>query len=353
MIQPSTLGPTPEPAPTSAAGRNSHGPTIRIALAGCGTVGGALVRLLRERERSIRRRHGIRFDVVRVLVRDARRPRDVALAADRFTTDPDAFLATESDIVVEATGGPEPAGRIARAALTAGRSFVTANKALVAAAGAELDALARRHRAGFAFEAAVGGGVPVIRTLRDALAETEVRSIRGVLNGTTNFILSRLHDGARFDAALADAQRLGFAEADPSRDLDGRDAADKIRILAWLAFGVDPATVTVERRGILPDPDRIAADARAQGLVPRLVARCVRTDAGAAAVVEPVALPPDAPLALARGAENVVEIETRWNGTVRLSGPGAGGAPTASAVLGDVMEAAVRRATEHRGEARP
>lgn len=316
--------------------------TVRVALAGCGVVGGELVRLLRGSEAEVRARHGVRFELVRVLVRDADKPRAVDLAPGVLTTELDAFLATEADVVVEAIGGIDPAGRIATAALGAGRRLVTANKALVAAEGPRLAALARRAGGRLDFESAVGGGVPVIRALRDSLALTGIRSVRGILNGTTNYVLTRLGDGWRYADALAEAQARGFAEADPARDLSGQDAADKLRILAWLAFGTEPASLPVRRRGIVPGPDRLARLAATAGGVPRLVAEATRTEDGVVAVVEPVVVPADSHFGRVRDEENAVRVESEWNGVVHLAGPGAGGAATASALLGDMLRGATR-----------
>lgn len=316
--------------------------TVRVALAGCGVVGTELVRLLRGREDEIRARHGVRFELVRVLVRDAAKPRAVELAPGVLTAELDVFLATEADLVVEAIGGTEPAGRIAAAALRAGRRLVTANKALVAVEGPRLAELARRAGGRLDFESAVGGGVPVIRALRDSLALTGIRSVRGILNGTTNYVLTRLGEGWRYADALAEAQARGFAEADPARDLSGQDAADKLRILAWLAFGTDPASLPVRRRGIVPDPDRLARLAAVAGGVPRLVAEAARTEDGVVAAVEPVVVPADSHFGRVRDEENAVRVESEWNGVVHLAGPGAGGAATASALLGDMLRGATR-----------
>lgn len=314
--------------------------TVRVALAGCGVVGGELARRLREDEAVLAARHGLRFQVVRVLVRDTARPRVVELPEGVVTSDLAHFLAAGADVVVEAIGGVEPALEIARASLAAGRRFVTANKALLALHGPELARLARRGRGRLDFEAAVGGGIPVLRALRDQLAGAEVRRVRGILNGTSNFILTRMGEGAPYAGALAEAQRLGYAEADPARDVDGRDAADKVRVLAWLAFGADPAALPVRTRGLLPLPDRLAADARALGGVARLVAEASLEGRGVSAAVEPVIVAADSELGAVRGPDNLVRVESRWNGTVRLGGPGAGGEPTASALLGDLVRGA-------------
>jgi homoserine dehydrogenase len=321
--------------------------TVRVALAGCGVVGGDLVRLLRRNEREIAARHGLRFELTRVLVRGTERPRPDGIA-ELLTTDTAAFLAADADVVVEAIGGLDPALRIARSALAAGRRFVTANKALLAAHGPELMRLARRHRTRLDFESAVGGGIPVLRALREQLSLTEIHAVEGILNGTTNYILTRLAAGRSYADALAEAQSHGYAEADPARDISGHDAADKLRILAWLAFGVHPARLPLRVRGIVPHADRLAADAAAVGGVPRLVARVARAGDEVAATVEPVIVASASELGQVRGADNVVVIESEWNGRVRLAGPGAGGAPTASALLGDLLRAArpLRRPAE-------
>jgi homoserine dehydrogenase len=315
---------------------------VRVALAGCGTVGGDLVRLLHQGADEIRARHGLRFELVRVLVAHGERPRPGELDRALLTTDVDSFLATDADLVVEAIGGSVPALRIARATLAAGRRLVTANKALIAAHGPELAELARIHRGRLDFESSVMGGVPVIRALREPLSLTGIRSIHGILNGTTNYILSRLEDGWTFPAALAEAQARGFAEADPSRDLSGEDAADKVRILAWLAFGADPARLNVRRRGLGDGAERLAHAASALGGVVRLVAEAARLPGGVVASVEPVLVATSSELGRTRDEENAVVIESEWNGRVRLSGPGAGGAPTASALLGDMVRSTVR-----------
>jgi homoserine dehydrogenase len=314
--------------------------TISVALAGCGVVGGELLRLLRENTNSIEAKHGVRFDVTSVLVRCSERTRPVELAPGAIVTDVDSFLGAEADVVVEALGGIEPAGSIARATLARGARFVTANKALIAVHGAELQRLALRHAARLDFEAAVGGGVPIVRVLRESLADTPVRGIRGILNGTSNFILTRMEMGLSFDGALREARERGFAEADPARDLDGRDAADKIAILAWLAYGIDPTVVRARRRGILPDPEHLTADAGALGGRLRLLAECAQTSDGVTACVEPVIFLPNSEFGRTVGVQNRVVIDCGWGEPIGLSGPGAGGGPTASALLADVIRGA-------------
>ncbi|HET7274105.1 MAG TPA: homoserine dehydrogenase [Longimicrobiaceae bacterium] len=312
---------------------------LRIALAGCGVVGSALIHLARAQALRIQRDHGITLQFETILVRDACkiRPGDPSLEA--ITTDLETFLSTDADLVVEVTGNLELATRIANTALSRGLPFITANKALVAARGAELNRLARSTGARFAFEGAVAGGVPIIRALRDSFSGVTVRRIQGILNGTSNYILSEMAAGVPFARALAEARRNGFAEADPTRDLDGRDAADKIAVLAWLAFSVDPSTVSVTRRGILPDPDELVRCAGAFGATVRLVGECAQTDRGVTARVEPVALDPGSDLGQTGGVENRVMVDTLEAGSYTFTGPGAGGAETAAAVLSDILAA--------------
>lgn len=321
--------------------------STRVALAGCGVVGGALAELV------ARRAGGV--TLTRVLIRDPARPRPECVAQDALTTDPARLVGDDVDTVVEAMVGIRPALGIARAALRRGIHFVTANKALVARHGPELEALAAASGARFRFEAAVGGGVPVIRAVRDGFRHTGIRAIRGVLNGTCNHVLTRMEAGLTFADAVRDAQDLGYAEADPRRDLDGRDTAAKLRILAWQAWGLPPSSLPVRRRGLLPDPTPLVREARAQGRVVRLVAECrrVRTGARTAAPaagtmsgpatrliarVGPRSLDPGSELARATGAGNRIVIDTDDGHTYGLSGPGAGGAATAAALLSDLMD---------------
>jgi homoserine dehydrogenase len=336
-----------EPEKISVPALAPRGRTVRVALAGCGTVGGELVRILDHGAAEVRARHGLRFRLVRVLVAHGGRPRPDELDRALLTTDLAAFLAQDADVVVEAIGGIEPALTLARTALGRGRRLVTANKALIAAHGPELAALARRHGGRLDFESAAAGGIPIVRALREPLSLTGIRSVRGILNGTTNYILSRLEDGWSFADALARAQALGFAEADPSRDLSGEDAADKVRILAWLAFGVEPARLQLRRRGLGGDPERLSRAARALGGAARLVAEAARLPEGVVASVEPVLVPAAGDLARTRDEENLVVVDSRWNGRIRLAGPGAGGGPTASALLGDLVRGARRQRPVH------
>lgn len=317
--------------------------TIRIALAGCGTVGGALFDLLARHGDELQRRRGLRFEVTRILVRDTKRPRPSQLDHASLTDDICTFLAAPADVVVEALGGLHPAHAIAEAALTRGLGFVTANKVLVRATGPALAAHAARRRAeGHAgarleFEAAVGGGMPIVRLLRESLAGHGVQRIRGVLNGTTNHILTRIEAGASCAEALRAAQRAGFAESDPSRDLNGLDAADKIALLAWLAFGVDPTSLAVRTRGLPEDLDGAVRAAAARGERLRLVASASLHDGVVRAAVGPESLARTNALASAIDEENLVQVESHSAGAITLSGRGAGGAATASALLADLI----------------
>ena len=323
-------------APTRDVGQGAATRPLRIALAGCGVVGGELLRLLDRASADLAAR-GRALDVVRVLVRDLRRERDVPVARERFTGDVGEFVVADADVVVEAIGGLDPAARIARAALARGAHFVTANKALVAAEGTALAALAAERGATLRFDAAVGGGVPALRVIESALGGARPRAVRGILNGTSNFVLTRLEGGATLDAALGEARRRGFAEADASRDLDGRDAADKLAIVAWRAFGVAPERVIVRRRGLLPHPERLVDLARALGARLRLVAECAATGAGIVASVEPTVVAADGALGRTIDEENRVEIDAGWSAPLSAGGPGAGGAPTATAILSDLL----------------
>ena len=332
--------------------------TINVAVAGCGTVGGALLDLLAENAESIARRTGVRFAVTRVLVRNASLPRSSCLDRSLITDELDEFLASPADIVVEAIGGVERAERIARSALARGKRVVTANKALLRVAGPALAAFAHTHRnsgASLDFEAAVGGGVPIVRLLRESLAGHGLTSIRGVLNGTTNYILSRIEQGATFPEALAAAQRAGFAEADPSRDLSGQDAADKIAVLAWLAFGADPATLEVRVRGLSRHVESDVRDAARQGKVIRLVATAVQAGDGVHATVAPQLLHRSDAFAQVRDEENLIRLESDSSGVVSVSGRGAGGRATAASLLADLLRHSPHRhscllspATSHR-----
>jgi homoserine dehydrogenase len=308
---------------------------FRVAVAGCGTVGGALLRRLLDGPEV----RGRPVTVARVLARRATPGRIGLLPAGALTTELHHFLQTPADLVVEAIGGLEPAATIARHVLSRGGRLVTANKLLVATHGEELAILARRSGGWFGFDAAVGGGVPVVRALQGALRDQPVGSIRGILNGTANFVLTRLEEGADLAGAVRQAREQGLAEVDASRDLDGRDVADKLSILAWVAWGVAPRLVPVRREGLPRDVAAQARHAIQSGGRLRLVGECRRDAAGITASVRPEVVPAASSLGRTVEAQNRVEIEVGWEAPVELAGPGAGGEPTASALWHDLVDA--------------
>jgi len=319
---------------------------IKVGLLGCGTVGGGVVQLLEAKAAYLEARIGAPLDIARVLVRDAEKDRVPALDRGRLTTDPEAVLGDPSiDVVVEVMGGVEPArGYLARA-LDAGKQVVTANKMLLALHGGDLLERAQRRGVDLAFEGAVGGGIPVIRVLRDALASDTVKSLSGIVNGTSNYILTRMRsDGLSFEAALAEAQEKGYAEADPTLDVDGGDAAHKLAVLAMLAFGarLDGAGIPTEGiRGV--DPVDHAFAERFGYVVKQLAVAKSRPDGQLELRVHPALVPNDAPLANISGVLNAVSIEGRALGPCLLSGRGAGDMPTAVSVVADLVDVAVAK----------
>jgi homoserine dehydrogenase len=303
---------------------------VRIALLGCGTVGGGFVRLLsRERDR-LRERYGVDAEISQILVRNLSKERP-GVPRELLTDSPLKALDGDCDVVVEVIGGTHSAGAYIRRALLSGRDVVTANKAHLAERGRELFDAAAERGLFIGFEASVCGAVPIIRMLQHALAGDSVESLIGIVNGTCNFILTRMEEGMEFDQALRSAQQCGLAEADPTLDIDGIDAEQKLRILAELAFAAPVRRVTT--RGI-----RHVVLKR--GSVLRLVAEAYRVPGGVELRVEPRELPPDHPLAAVRDEENAVIIRGRAMGEVMIRGKGAGSLPTASAVLSDVVEIA-------------
>jgi homoserine dehydrogenase len=306
-------------------------PVIRLGLIGCGTVGSAFAEQLIAREPLLARRLGARLHLARIAVRDTRRPRPVP----RFAiTDDAAGIAGDPDIdvLIEASGAAQ-ASEWLRTALGRGASVVTASKQAVARTPALLERLVRRDQRLWC-EGAVAAGVPVVRALRESLAGEEVHSIRGVLNGTSTFLLTRLEAGATLDAALADARKLGYAEADPAADLNGSDAAAKIAILCTVAWRTPVLADQVSVTGI----EAVIPVAREGGW--RLVATAFRDGDRIRAHVGPVRLLASDPLASAQGVVNVVEVRASLAGALTWSGAGAGGAATASALVGDTLSAA-------------
>ncbi len=328
---------------------------LKVALLGCGVVGSEVARLLTRDGDELARRIGAPIELVGIAVRRLGRARDLDLPADLFTTDAHALVTRgDLDVVVEVIGGIEPARELILAALEHGASVVTANKALLAEDGARLFEAAEKAERDIAFEAAVAGAIPIIRPLQESLAGDAVQRVLGIVNGTTNFILDAMTTtGAGFSDALDEAQRLGYAEADPTADVEGFDAAAKAAIIASLAFHTRVTIGDVHREGIT---DVTAADVRSadeMGCVVKLLAICekISTPDGDAvsARVHPAMIAKSHPLASVRGAFNAVFVESESAGQLMFYGPGAGGAPTASAVLGDLVSVARNRRQDVHG----
>ncbi len=315
---------------------------VRVGLLGCGNVGSAIVRLLDEQADRISARAGADLEVARVVVRDVTKVRDVKLAPERFSTDADGVVAaSDIDVIVEVIGGVEPAGTLIRRALEAGKPVVTANKELIAHRGPELFATAAKAGVDLLFEASVAGGIPLMRPLRESLAGDRIERVTGIVNGTTNYILTRMTEAnATFAEALAEAQRLGFAEPDPSADIGGQDAAAKAAIIATIAFGARVHADDVHAEGITDITDDDIASARMLGYVIKLLAIAEEVDGDIAVRVHPAMVPLHHPLAAVRDSFNAVLIEGEAVGELMLYGRGAGPGPTASAVLGDLVDAA-------------
>ena len=329
---------------------------LRVALLGCGTVGSEVFRLLREQATDLAARVGAPLQVAGVAVRDPDgRARAAGVGRDLVTTDAMALVTRpDVDIVVEMIGGIEPARELLLAAMRTGKSVVTANKALLGADGAAMHAAAREHGADLFYEAAVAGAIPLLRPLRESLAGDAVRRILGIVNGTTNYILDRMDSsGAEFGDALAEAQALGYAEADPTADVGGYDAAAKAAILASLAFHTRVSAADVYRQGITALTAADIEGARVLGCVVKLLAICERTGDGISVRVHPAMISREHPLASVRGAYNAVFVEAESAGRLMFYGAGAGGGPTASAVLGDLVVVARNRVAGIRGPDAP
>ncbi len=317
---------------------------VRVALLGCGVVGSQVARILLEQADDLRARVGRPLELVGIGVRRTTdRPGiDPAL----FTTDVPSLVAREDvDLVIELIGGINPARELLLAAIQGGKSVVTANKALLAQHGAEIYDAAAAADVDVYYEAAVAGAIPIIRPLRESLVGDAVTAVKGIVNGTTNYILDQMHTHkVSFSDALADAQRLGYAEADPTADIEGHDAAAKAAILASLAFHTRVTLDDVACEGISSVTADDVRAAESMRCVIKLLAQCSVSPDGTVAVgVHPTMVPLEHPLAGIRGAYNAVFIESVNAGRLMFMGPGAGGSPTASAVLGDVVTAARNR----------
>ena len=330
---------------------------IRVALLGCGTVGTEVVRLLTEQADDLTARVGAPVELAGIAVRRPNRHRDVP--AHLLTTDAPGLVASDVDVVVEVIGGIEPTRTLLLDALRRGKSVVTANKALLAEHSADLFEAADASGADLYFEAAVAGAIPLLRPLRESLAGDRITRVMGIVNGTTNYILSAMDaTGSGYGETLDEASRLGYAEADPTADVDGFDAASKAAILASLAFHTRVTAADVHREGIAQVTAADIAAARALGRTVKLLAICERVTAadetGAATEsvsvrVHPAMIPRSHPLASVSGAFNAVFVEADAAGSLMFYGQGAGGAPTASAVLGDLVAVARNRVLGGRG----
>jgi len=324
---------------------------LRVAVLGCGVVGSQVVRLLTEQSADLAARVGVPVELVGVAVRRLDAERDVDVPPHLLTTDA-LGLATRDDVdlVIEVIGGLEPARTLILGALENGASVVTANKALLAEDGVTLFEAAEKAGRDLYYEAAVAGAIPILRPLRESLAGDKVTRVLGIVNGTTNFILDKMDtSGAGFSEALEEAQELGYAEADPTADVEGFDAAAKAAILASLAFHTRVTAADVYREGISEVTAADVQSAQEMDSVVKLLAICELKDGAVAARVHPAMIPRSHPLASVRGAFNAIFVESEAAGQLMFYGPGAGGAPTASAVLGDLVTVARNRLGDVRG----
>ena len=320
-------------------------PPIKVALLGCGVVGSQVARLITQQSDDLTNRVGQRIELVGIAVRNLQRDfggLDPAL----FTDDADALVSRgDLDVVIEVVGGIEPVRSLVLKAIENGASVVTANKALLAQDGETLFSAAERAGVDLYYEAAVAGAIPIVRPLRESLVGDEITTVMGIVNGTTNYILDQMTTtGADFADALAQAQELGYAEADPTADIEGFDAAAKAAIMATLAFHTRVRGADVYREGITAVSAADIAAARKAGCVVKLLAVLKLGDDGRVSVrVHPALVPASHPLASVSGAYNAIFVESREAGRLMFMGPGAGGSPTASAVMGDLVTVARNR----------
>jgi homoserine dehydrogenase len=314
---------------------------VKVGLMGLGTVGSGVYQVLQENGPEIALRAGSPIVVKKILVRDVEKERAVQVPPELFTTDPYELIEDpEIDIIVEVMGGFENTLEILLSSLERRKSVVTANKDLIAVHGRELLDAAAKANVDFLFEGSVAGGIPIIRPLKHCLAGNRIEEIMGIVNGTTNYILSKMaQERVSFAAALKEAQSLGYAEADPTSDVEGLDAARKIAILASLAFNSRVTFADVHVSGITSISDRDVKYAEQLGYVVKLVARAREVDGAIEAIVRPTFVPVDHPLASVGGAYNAVFVKGNAVGEAMFHGLGAGSLPTASAVVGDLVEA--------------
>ncbi|ALO68411.1 homoserine dehydrogenase [Arthrobacter alpinus] len=316
--------------------------TLKVALLGAGNVGSQVARILLEDADALAARTGARLELVGIAVRNVDAPRDVQAPRELYTTDASA-LVRGADIVIELMGGIEPARTLILEAIEHGATVVTGNKALLAVDGPTLYEKADAAGVQLSYEAAVAGAIPILRPITDSLAGDKITRVMGIVNGTTNFILDAMDStGAEFADALAEATRLGYAEADPTADIEGHDAAAKGAILASLAFHTRFALEDVNCQGITSVTAGDIAAAKDAGYVIKLLAIAEKLDGGVSVRVHPTLIPREHPLGAVRGAFNAVFVEAESAGELMFYGRGAGGSPTASAVMGDVVSAARR-----------
>lgn len=314
---------------------------IRIVLLGLGTVGAGVARALTERSETYERRIGAPLHLVKALVRDKSKDRGLKLDPGIITTDPEEALSAECEIVIEAMGGENPAHEYIERSLRAGRYVVTANKEVMAKHGPQLLSVATEAGVDILYEASVGGGIPIISPLKRDLSANDITSVRAIINGTTNYILTRMsREGAAFDDALKQAQELGFAEPDPTADVEGHDAVYKLAILSSLAFHTTVRPADIYREGITKLTPRDFRYASELGYAIKLLAIARREENGIAARVNPVLIPTYELLARVDGVLNAVQVEGDLTGRVLFQGAGAGSLPTTSAVMADVLDAA-------------
>ena len=316
--------------------------TVRVGLVGLGTVGSGVIEILRRHREHFQRRAGVDIELAMFADRNPERATALGLTAEEFTTDAATLVEDPSlDIVIELIGGTGVAREVVLSALGAGKSVVTANKALMASHGQEVMTTAERLGVDILFEASVGGGIPIIGPLKRSLDSNEITSVMGIVNGTTNYMLTRMaEDGLDYDSALAEAQARGFAEADPSADVDGLDAAAKIAILASIAFNSRVTLSQVPAEGIR-DITPVDIDyAEEMGYAIKLLAIARRTDGGVDIRVHPTMIPKGHPLASVDGVYNAIYVVGDAVGETMFFGEGAGSLPAASAVVGDVIEVA-------------
>lgn len=340
----------------SENGRAELGEPLKVALLGCGVVGSSVARMLTQHADDLAARVGRRLELVGIAVRRAKKDRsDLPVDPSLFTTDADA-LVERADIVIEVIGGIEPARSLILKAMKHGASVVSANKALLAEDGPNLYAAADRCGVDLYYEAAVAGAIPILRPIRESLAGDDVRRVLGIVNGTTNYVLDKMDTtGAGFAEAVEQAQALGYAEADPTADVEGFDAAAKAAILASLAFHTRVSSQDVYREGITEVSAADVQAAKEMDCVVKLLAICERTvdetgrDLGVSVRVYPAMIPRSHPLGSVRDAYNAVFVEATAAGQLMFYGKGAGGDPTASAVLGDVVAVARHRVGGGRG----